>query len=120
MVKIDIISCKACNTGLLIKYLLNGTEKENYYNNILELKEQYKLNYNPFSKGIYTLCNNRIREDYTTPLQKSIAELTSLQSDYKVNKELEYFYKNYNWSNAKQDYKSVSSNLLKLKLACKG
>ena len=121
MNKIEILECKACNTGLLITYLLNGVRKENYYNNILELKDQYKLNYNPFSKGLY--CVNRfnsLRDNFTTPLEKSIAELSRFETDYRQNEELSYFYRNYNWNTAKLDYKTTSSNFLKLKLACRG
>lgn len=118
---IEILECKACNDGLLITYLLNGMKKENYFNNILELRDLYKLDYNPFSKGLYCVNGAKtLRDNFNTPLLKSLAELSDFRTDYKTNSELEFFYKNYNWNACKLDYKTITSNLHKLKMACHG
>lgn len=111
----EIKKITGCSTGIVILFTNDGKLYEEYHENILSFQTRYNLNYNPFMEGSYIKSNGVQRDNFTTPLEKSLNEL-SLSGDNKAQSELEFFFNNYDYSNITTDYKSKSllSKLLKL------
>lgn len=93
--KIEITSIKAHIQGIEVSYLLNGAEGVDIVESIPEFMRQWGLTKNPTSDGDYCYGYSGKRIENVTPLDHSLHELSLIQDD----KELNYYFNNFNWDN---------------------